>query len=88
MPKPKLTPKYDELEKQIIATFIAGHKRWRPDLSFPESYSDMQGGARALLEMFDIKRRPLPLAPGDIVHPSEACQGPCCRRSEAGGDTR
>jgi len=31
------------LEGEIIDTLIAGHKEWRPDLRFPQSYSDMQG---------------------------------------------
>lgn len=48
------------LENQIIETLIAGHKEWRPDLSYPESHSDMQGAVRGLLRMFDVKRRPLP----------------------------
>ena len=60
MPKPSLTPELEELERQIIQTLIAGHKQWRPDLAYPESYSDMQGAVRGLLRMFEVKLRPLP----------------------------
>ena len=59
MAKPSLKPEYQQLESAIIDTFIAGHKEWRPDLSYPESYSDMQGGVRALLRRFEIKQRPI-----------------------------
>jgi hypothetical protein len=45
------------LEHEIIETFLAGHKEWRPDLHYPESHSDMQGGVRALLRMYKIERR-------------------------------
>lgn len=78
MPKPRLRPEYSALEGEIIETFLAGHHEWRPDLAYPESHSDMQGGARALLRMFEIKRRPVALDRGEIVHPKERCQGPCC----------
>ncbi len=40
------------LEKQIIETMMAG---WE----YPKSYSDWQGSVRALMKMFEIKRRPL-----------------------------
>jgi hypothetical protein len=49
-----------QLEDDIIETLIAGHKEWRPDLSYPESHSDTQGAGRGLLRMFDVKRRALP----------------------------
>jgi len=66
MPKPSLAEPFRTLENQLIETFVAGHKEWRPDLAYPESYSDMQGGMMAVMRMFDIKRRPiaidLPLA--------------------------
>lgn len=60
MPKRRLKPEVSLLEDQIIETLIAGHKEWRPDLSYPESHSDMQGAVRGLLRMFEVKRRPLP----------------------------
>lgn len=59
MPKPTLQEPYRTLENQMIETALAGLKEWRPDLSYPESASDMQGCMRALLTMFEIKRRPL-----------------------------
>lgn len=58
MPKQRL--KDHQLENDIIETLIAGHKEWRPDLEYPESYSDMQGAVRGLLQMYEVKRRPLP----------------------------
>ncbi len=61
MPKPSLRPEYAQLEGALIETFLAGHHEWRPDLPYPESHSDMQGGARALLRMFKIERRPIAL---------------------------
>lgn len=60
MPKRRLKEEVRILEDQIIDTLIAGHKEWRPDLSYPESHSDMQGAVRGLLRMFEVKRRPLP----------------------------
>ena len=60
MPKRSLSHEYAALESQIIETLIAGHKEWRPDLSYPESHSDMQGAVRGLLRMFEVKRRVLP----------------------------
>lgn len=60
MPKPNLMPPWDKLESDIIDSLIAGHQQWRPDLDYPQSHSDMQGAVRGLLQMFEIKRRPLP----------------------------
>jgi hypothetical protein len=57
-----MKPEFDQLEKDIIETFLAGHKEYRPDLPYPQSHSDMQGGIRALLVMFEIKRRPIALS--------------------------
>lgn len=56
-----MKPEFDLLESQIIETILAGHHEARPDLSYPESHSDMQSGVRALIVMFDIKRRPIAL---------------------------
>ncbi len=82
MPKPRLKDEFVQLESAIVETFLAGHHEWRPDLHYPESHSDMQGGARALMRMFEIKRRPIALDRGEIVHPKERCQGPCCAVAE------
>lgn len=60
MPKPQLSPEMSAIEHEIIETLIAGLHEWRSDLSYPESYSDMQACVRGLLKMFDIKRLPLP----------------------------
>ena len=61
MAKSSMKPEFDLLESQIIETILAGHHEARPDLSYPESHSDMQSGVRALIVMFDIKRRPIAL---------------------------
>lgn len=60
MPKPRLSPELEQLERDMIETFLAGLKQWRSDLNYPESHSDMQAGIRGLLQMYDIKRAPLP----------------------------
>lgn len=72
MPKPQLIPEESLLERDLIETFLAGHKQWRPDLSYPESHSDMQACVRALLIMYEVKRRPLP---GTLHIPCPDCQG-------------
>lgn len=59
MPKCSLKEPFKSLEDQIIQTLVAGHKEWRPDLDYPESYSDMQGAVRGLLRMFEVTRLPL-----------------------------
>lgn len=59
MAKLTLVEPYNTLEKEIIETLLAGHKEWRSDLEYPESYSDMQGAVRGLLRMFEVKRLPL-----------------------------
>ena len=71
MPKPHLKAEYAKLENDIIETFIAGHKEWRPDLSYPESHSDMQGGVRGLLRRFDIKQRPIDKPMSDFIDDSK-----------------
>ena len=59
MAKAQLRADLAQLEADIIETLVAGHKEWRPDLAYPESHSDMQAAVRALLRMFEIKRRPI-----------------------------
>lgn len=61
MAKSSMKPEFDQLERALLETFLAGHHEARPDLPYPESHSDMQSGIRALLVMFEIKRRPLAL---------------------------
>ena len=58
MPKPFLMPEAEQLERDIVETMTAGLHQWRPDLNYPESYSDWQGCIRALLTMYEVKRRP------------------------------
>jgi hypothetical protein len=60
------------LENDVIDTMLAGLKEWRPDLSYPESHSDMQGCVRALLRMYELKRRPLPVP---LFMPCPVCKG-------------
>lgn len=69
MPKPPLGPKYAALGDDVIETFLAGHHRWRPDLPYPESHSDMMGGVFALLLKYEVKLRPIPLSMVDILEP-------------------
>jgi hypothetical protein len=59
VPKPKLKEPFHTLEGQIIETLLAGHHQYQPDLSYPESHSDMEGAVRGLLKMFDVKRLPI-----------------------------
>lgn len=67
MPKPTLKPEFHQLSHDIIETLLAGHREWRSDLAYPESYSDMQGCVIALLRMFDVKRRPIALEYKDLL---------------------
>lgn len=76
MPKPPLRDPYRMLAHEIIETMIAGHKRYRPDLAYPESHSDMQGAVEGLLMMFDVKRRPIAIPLQDPrVAQCEECGG-------------
>jgi hypothetical protein len=59
MPKPSLVDEDSRLEGDLIETLLAGLKEWRPDLQYPESHSDMSGCVRAMMRMYDIKRRPI-----------------------------
>jgi len=72
MAKSQLSEPFNTLESEIIETLLAGHKQWRPDLSYPESHSDMQGAVRGLLRMFEVKRRPLPMR---LTYPCRSCEG-------------
>lgn len=61
MSKPRLIKEDEILENELIETFLAGHKQYRPDLAYPQSHSDMGAGIRGLLRMFIIKRSALPV---------------------------
>ncbi len=60
MPKPRLIPEQEILQREVIACLIAGLKQYRPDLHYPESHSDMSACVMNLMEMFDISRRSEP----------------------------
>lgn len=60
-PRQPLDRDLDTLTDDIIKTLTAGLQRSRPDLSYPESYSDMTWAVQGLLEMFEVKYRTLPL---------------------------
>jgi len=60
MPKAEMKQPFASLARDVIETLLESHKRWRPDLSYPESHSDMLGAVMGLFEMFEVKRRPLP----------------------------
>lgn len=72
MSKPRLKPPFAELEAEMIRTFIAGHKQWRPDLPYPESHSDMAAGIRALLKRYEVTARAVPLDWRDLELQPEA----------------
>ena len=59
MPKPTLKEPLAQQENDMINTMIAGLHEWRPDLDYPESYSDCQACIRGLLRMYRIERRPI-----------------------------
>lgn len=61
MPKAPLVPHLATLEGELIETLLAGLHQWRPDLNYPASHSDMQSAVRALLTMYQVKRRPIAL---------------------------
>lgn len=61
MPKQGLKEPYRTVEAQVIETMLASFHQWRPDLSYPESHSDMEGAVRGLLMMFEVTRRPMAL---------------------------
>jgi hypothetical protein len=67
MPKPFLKEPYRTLESEIIETLLAGLHEWRPDLGYPESRSDMSGAVRALMRMFDVRRRPLAIQEKEML---------------------
>lgn len=54
MAKPNLPEPMHTLEKQVIEALQDGHRKWRPDLAYPQSYSDMQGAVRELFDQFDV----------------------------------
>jgi hypothetical protein len=72
MPKPSLIPEQAILETELIETMRAGLHNWRADLDYPQSDSDMQGCVRAVMVMFDVRRRPLP---GQLFSTCSNCGG-------------
>lgn len=73
MSKPMLKYPFVTLEADLIETFLGGHRESRPDLQFPESYSDCQSGMRTLMRTFEIRRRAVPLDRAELL--SEAKHG-------------
>jgi hypothetical protein len=59
MPKPSLKEPFRTLEFDLIEFLLGGLKQYRPDLSYPQSHSDMQACVRAIIKAYDIERRPL-----------------------------
>jgi hypothetical protein len=66
MPKPILKEPARTLEMNIIQTLLDGLHRWRPDLHYPESHSDMQAAVRELMALYDITEKPKPLSDKEI----------------------
>jgi hypothetical protein len=60
MPKAEMKEPFATLARDVIATLLAGHHRYRAELAYPESHSDMLGAVMGLFEMFEVKRRDLP----------------------------
>jgi hypothetical protein len=58
MPKPTFQPVFHKIESKLIEILVRGHHRWRPDLNYPESHSDMQGAVRELMAVLNIKEIP------------------------------
>jgi hypothetical protein len=77
MPKSSLAEPDATLEVHLIETMLAGLKNWRPDLNYPQSYSDMEACARGLMRMFEIKRAPLPIP---LKYFCDYCEGTGYRR--------
>lgn len=65
MPPPAL--KHDLMSHDIIKTLLAGHHKARPDLSFPESNSDMMWAVIGLPQKYDVKLRPLPRSVEELL---------------------
>jgi len=82
MPKPFLREPFARLASDIVATLLAGHKEWRPDLSYPESHSDMHGAVRALLRKYEVTLRAVPLDREEILEPEPVC--PVCKKKVEG----
>lgn len=61
MPKPTLIPQFHDLEHELVNIFLDGLHYWRPDLAFPESTSDVQGGIRAIMEHYELIKRREPI---------------------------
>lgn len=82
MPKPPLAEPMATLEGQIVDTLLEGLRGWRPDLSYPESHSDMEACVRNLMRMFKVERslKPIPLR-----YPCDDCDATGCAELKNGG---
>jgi hypothetical protein len=70
MPKARLSPEFERKERKMIEVALEEFHRWRPDLYYPESHSDMEAAIRGILKHFDVSVRSdplkeLPLAEGE-----------------------
>jgi len=66
MPKPDVREPYKSLESDLFETMRAGLHEWRPDLDYPESFSDLQACLRAVFRMYEVRRRPVAIRIEDI----------------------
>jgi hypothetical protein len=67
MAKPALREPFHTIMENIAQAMVDGLHNWRPDLSYPESYSDMQGCILELMSRFELLPRRVPLKLADMV---------------------
>ena len=65
MARGELKKPYNQLERDMMETFYA--------LRNQDDNPDIQGGIRALLRMYEIKRRPIALDTTEILEPPQLC---------------
>jgi hypothetical protein len=66
---PKPQPTDSQFADELLAAMVVGLHEWRPDLDFPESYSDLLACAFEVLARFDIQPRETPFRVKDMAWP-------------------
>jgi hypothetical protein len=85
MAKPFLREPFATVASDLMETMIAGLHEWRPDLSYPQSHSDLRGCIDAVLRKYEVKLRAVPLDRKEIWELPEMC--PICRQPTGDGET-